>query len=238
MPSQMSDKTEFFMGARESVPLALSVTVYGMAFGLLAPQAGFDHGDVGVMSALVYGGSAQIVAVERLISGSVAMAAVIAGVALNLRLMLMTATLQDELRGRPWWQIALGVQSTTDANWALTKGARASGRAVGYWYHLGGGGAVYVAWMVSTLGGSVLAQLVPAPERLGLDFALTAASIGLLRGLWKGTGDMAPWLVSGAVVVIGMSVLGVDPSLAMIAGGIGGAALAGVRGMQQEPQNG
>jgi hypothetical protein len=38
--------------------------------------------------------------------------------------------------------------------------------------------------------------------------------------------------------VIGMSVLGVDPSLAMIAGGIGGATLAGVRGLQQEPQKG
>ena len=82
-------QTEFWTGAREISPLAIGVVIYGLAFGLLAAQAGMSALQVGVMGTFVFGGSSQIIAVERLVAGAGATAAIVAGLALNLRLLLL-----------------------------------------------------------------------------------------------------------------------------------------------------
>ena len=74
----------FGIGVREIVPLAVGVAIYGMAFGLLAAQARFDAGQIGVMGVVVFAGSSQIVAAQQLVAGAGAGAAVVAGLALNL----------------------------------------------------------------------------------------------------------------------------------------------------------
>ncbi len=50
-------------GVRRSLPVALSVAAYGAVFGVLARQAGLSVEEAGLMSGLVYAGSAQFVAV-------------------------------------------------------------------------------------------------------------------------------------------------------------------------------
>ncbi|MEO1266226.1 MAG: AzlC family ABC transporter permease, partial [Pseudomonadota bacterium] len=104
----LTPRAEAISAARDILPLAFGVAVYGAAFGLLAAQAAMTELEVGVMGALVFAGSSQIVAVERMIAGAGAAAAIVAGVALNLRLLLITASVRDIYRDRPWWQIALG----------------------------------------------------------------------------------------------------------------------------------
>ncbi|MGF1528368.1 MAG: AzlC family ABC transporter permease [Candidatus Competibacterales bacterium] len=123
---------EFRAGLWDITPLALGVAIYGVAFGVLAAQAGMDGLETGVMGMAVFAGSSQIVAVERMAAGSGAMAALAAGIALNLRLLLITASLREELQGRPWWQIVLGVHLATDENWALMHRTRAQSRPAGY----------------------------------------------------------------------------------------------------------
>ena len=71
-------------GAREIAPLAIGVAIYGLAFGLLAAQARFDALQVGVMGAIVFAGGSQIIAAQQLVAGAGAVAAVVAGLALNL----------------------------------------------------------------------------------------------------------------------------------------------------------
>ncbi len=88
--------------------MAAGVATYGLAFGLLAVQAGMHELQVGTMGRLVFAGASQIVAVERLIAGAGAAAALIAAIALNLRLLLITASIRDVFVGRPWWQLLIG----------------------------------------------------------------------------------------------------------------------------------
>ena len=222
----MSARAEAWLGAREVAPLALGVAAYGLAFGLLAAQAGMSGLQVGVMGASVFAGASQIVAVERLAAGAGAGAALVAGLALNLRLVLVTASIRALFEGRPLWQRVLGAHMSTDENWALTVAARKAGRPVGWGYLVGSGLAILAAWLASTLTGALVATSLPEPRALGMDFAFTAAFVALARSLWRGRADALPWMASAGVTAA-LALSGVfDPSWALVAGGVAGAALA------------
>lgn len=228
MPEPVSSDSprEAWTGAREILPLAIGVAIYGLAFGLLAAQAGFDPLGVGVMGGAVFAGGSQIVAAQRLVAGAGAATAAVAGLALNLRLLLVTASIRDVFVGRPWWQIALGAHLATDENWALMLSQRARGREVGYWYLVGGGLSLIVVWCVSTVAGAAFSRAIPDPASLGVDFAFTAAFIAIARSLWKGRPDLLPWLTTAVVVVAAVRLFGWEPSWALVLGGVAGAAVA------------
>lgn len=216
-------------GARDILPIGLGVSIYGLAFGLLAAQAGFAPLTVSAMGAIVFAGGSQIVAAQQLMAGAGAAAAVVAGLALNLRLLLVSASIRDIHAGRPWWQMALGAHLTTDENWALMLGQRAQGREVGYWYLVGGGLCLMALWNLSTVAGAAFAQAIPDPASLGMDFAFSAAFIAIARSLWRGPADLLPWLVALGVVTATIKLGGLAPSWALILGGVGGAATAAAR---------
>lgn len=227
----MSARDEFLAGAKDITPLAIGVGIYGLAFGVLAAQAGMDGLHTGMMSGIVFAGSSQIVAIERIVAGAGAGAAVIAGIALNLRFLLITASLRDQFKGRPAWQVALGAHMSADENWALMHAARNAGRQVGYWYLVAGGLVQFVLWIAATTTGAVIASAIPEPRALGIDFAFAAAFIAILRGLWRGTGiDLLPWGVSVAVAATMVGLTPLDPSWSLIAAGLSGAVAAGLRG--------
>jgi 4-azaleucine resistance transporter AzlC len=219
---------QFRSGFTDVLPLGLGVALYGFAFGLLAAQAGMSSLQTGVMGTVVFSGSAQFVAIERLAAGAGAATALIAGIALNLRILLMTASLRDVLAGRPFWQKLLGVHMTTDESWAVLHATRASGRPVGYWYLVGGGACVMLSWVGSTALGTGFAAALPEPRALGIDFAFTAAFIAILRGLWGGKRDLLPWAASAITVVLLAKLTPMEPSWALVVGGVLGAALAGL----------
>src|SRR6185437_106881 len=56
--------TGFLAGARDCLPIALGVIAYGFAFGVLARQKGLEPAEILVMSATVFSGTAQLVAVD------------------------------------------------------------------------------------------------------------------------------------------------------------------------------
>jgi 4-azaleucine resistance transporter AzlC len=219
---------QFRSGFSDVLPLAFGAALYGLAFGLLAAQANMGVLQTGLMGATVFSGSAQFVAIERLVAGAGAATALIAGIALNLRLLLMTASLRDVLAGRPFWQKLLGVHMTTDESWALLHATRARGQIVGYWYLIGAGACMITLWLASTMAGAGFAAALPEPRALGIDFAFTAAFIAILRGLWSGARDVLPWIASAATVAVLVKLTPLEPSWALVIGGILGATLAGL----------
>jgi 4-azaleucine resistance transporter AzlC len=228
MTQPQSPQRDLWSGAVEISPLALGVAIYGLAFGLLAAQASLTGLQVGVMGGIVFAGGSQIVAVERLVAGTGAMAALIAGIALNLRLLLVTASIRDVYAGRPAWQVLLGAHLTADENWALMLAERAKGRDVGYWYLVGGGLCLLIVWGAATVVGVLFARAIPDPKAIGMDFAFTAAFIAIARSLWKGKHQLLPWLTSVIVVVASIGSGKIDPSWALVLGGVAGAGVAGV----------
>ena len=92
---------ELLFGVRDMLPMSVAAATYGLAFGLLATQSGFNIFQTISMSALVFGGSSQLVAIEQLSIGLGAASAILAGSALNMRILLVTATMRNVLAARP-----------------------------------------------------------------------------------------------------------------------------------------
>ena len=101
--------SEFRRGLNDVTPYLLVLLFMALLSAFWPPAKVMAALTTGIMGALVFAGSSQIVALERIASDTGALIAVVAGLALNLRILLMTASLHNEFRGRPLWQVLLGI---------------------------------------------------------------------------------------------------------------------------------
>lgn len=193
---------QFLLGAQMFVPVAISIAAYGVVWGVLARQAGLSIGEVALMSGLVFAGASQFVALDLWTTGSLPIGAIVLAVMIvNLRLMLMTATLRPLVAHLPPWRAALSMGLVADENWALTMGEVTKGRG-SVAYLLGGGALCYATWLVSTLSGRLLGSAIDDPSKYGLDFAFTATFLALLFGMWRGKSDLVPWIVAALAAIL------------------------------------
>ncbi|WP_462189185.1 AzlC family ABC transporter permease [Frankia sp. CcWB2] len=225
---------EIAAGFRATIPLAMGVAAYGLAMSAVAPTRDITLVQLLIMDAVVLAGSAQIVVVG-LWGIPVPLAAILAStLIINLRYILLCASLREVFVGRPLWQKLLGIHLVADENWAVTLAeGRRRGRAAPPGFLLGGGLAILVFWLVGSGAGYLLGGRIPAPERFGLDFAFTTAFIALTRGFWRGRADVVPWLAAGVAAVVSWRLLG--GTWYIMIGALVGAAAAR-RGPEPDPQ--
>ena len=187
-------------GARQTLPIALSVCAYGLVFGVLAQQARLSLLEVLLMSGLVYAGSAQLIVLSLWAMPLPIAAILLTTLIVNLRNLLLGAAIS------PWFSRLSPLKAYTsifflaDESWALTMGEFAKGKRNAA-FLLGSGLVLYVAWVSSTVVGRALGDVVHDPARFGLDFAFTAVFLSLLVGVWKGKADLLPWIVAAIVAV-------------------------------------
>ena len=192
-------------GARKALPLALGAGIFAAALGVLAAAKGLSALEMGLMSALVFAGASQVVAVELWASPLPVAAIVIATLAINSRHMLMGATLAPWL-GRMRTAPALACCFLlVDESWALSvvrmrEGSRDAG------FLVGAGLALYGCWVGGTLLGHGFGALVPDPARFGLDFLGVAVFLCLLLLLRPARGELVPFAVT-AVATIALGAL-------------------------------
>jgi predicted branched-subunit amino acid permease len=189
-------------GVVASLPLATSVLVYGVIFGLLAKTAAMTIAEAMLMSALVYSGSAQMVAVNAMEGGGLPMgtamfAMVVAILLLNARYLLYGAALRPWLGTAPPLQAYGTLAVLGDGNWILSMKAEREGeRDAGFVF--GSGAAMFVPWLGGTLIGMKAGAFATDPRQLGLDFMLISFSAALCVGLLRGRGDLA--VLAAAIV--------------------------------------
>lgn len=217
---------QFFAGARACLPVAVSIGAYGLVWGVLARGAGLSAVEVIMMSGLVFAGSAQFVALDLWSSTPASLpigALVLAALIINLRYLLLTATLRPLYPETHPLRSALSMYLVTDENWAMTVAAMARGKG-SVAFLMGGGVLAGIAWMSTNLIGYGLGSAIDDPTRWGLDFAFTATFLALLLGMWKGRGDLVPWLVAALAAILTSRLI--EGSWYILAGGIAGS-LAG-----------
>jgi 4-azaleucine resistance transporter AzlC len=203
------------------VPVAISIASYGVVWGVLAGQAGLSPLEVLLMSGIVYAGSSQFVAIDMWSPVGLPMVSIVVATAvINLRMLLMTATLRPQFDGVPRWQAVLAMFLVSDEVWAMTMAEHAKGGG-GPAFMLGCGTLAWIAWVASTLTGRLLGAVIDDPTTYGLDFAFAATFLALLLSMWKGRGDLVPWLAGGAIAT-GVSMI-VPGTWYIIAGGLGGS---------------
>jgi 4-azaleucine resistance transporter AzlC len=188
-------------GFARTLPVALGVAAYGLVYGVLARQAGLSLWEGLGLSGLVFAGASQFVALDLWVHPLPVSALIFTTLAVNLRHVLMGATL------RPWFGELTPLQAygsmffMVDEGWALTLAELNSGGSRAS-FLLGAGLALYAAWVGATGLGMTAGALLGDPARLGMDFAFTAMFLALLAGMWRGSRDLLPWLAAGAVALV------------------------------------
>jgi 4-azaleucine resistance transporter AzlC len=220
-PAPQSGPAQFWLGVRMFLPVAVSIAAYGLVWGVLAGQAGLSVLEVALMSGLVFAGASQFVALDMWTPGALpVLSIVIAAGIVNLRMLLMSATLRP-LVGHLSLPRQLGAMFfVSDEQWAMTMAEVRKGKG-SVAFLIGTGVLSWFAWMSSTLCGRVLGAFIDDPTRYGLDFAFTATFLALLLGMWRGRGDLVPWIV-GALAAILTSRL-IEGNWYIIVGGLVGS---------------
>jgi predicted branched-subunit amino acid permease len=85
-------------GIRATVPLAPGVIAFGLLYGMMARQVGFHPWEAWAMSLLVHAGSAQFAALGMW-QASGALPIILTTLVINLRHLLMAASVAPHLRG-------------------------------------------------------------------------------------------------------------------------------------------
>lgn len=165
-------------GLKAAWPIFLGYLPIGAAFGVLAQQSGFSPLDVGLMSLLVFAGSAQFIAVSMLASGAGAPAVVTTTLVVNLRHLLMSSSLAPHMgrTGKGWLSVL--AHGVTDESFAVNH-ARFSQGGWSWQPALVVNQSTCAVWVGSTMAGAWLGRLIPQGA-LGIDYALIAMFLCLL----------------------------------------------------------
>ena len=178
--------------------------VFAAAFGTLAAQKGLTLAETVLMSALVYGGASQLVAMEvwksPITLASVVSLAVVTAI-VNARFILMGATLRPWLGALPPWQVYPALNSTVDATWLVATRYRAEGGSDAAVF-VGAGLALWVVWVGSAIPGYLLGTFIADPKRFGFDLMLPIFFAAMFVPLWRGARRAIGWVIAGAVALV------------------------------------
>ena len=202
-------------GARRCAPIAISVFAYGLVFGALAAQSGLSLSETGLMSAIVFSGTTQFVALGLWATPLPVTALLIATFLLSLRLVLMGATLRRALAGIDTGRALVAAWFVTDENWALTmsEAAKSEDRPLARRdrlasFFMGTSILIYGTWIAAGIAGHLVGGAVGDPKRLGLDFAFPAMFLALSIGIGRRHPNVLVWLASAAAAILAERYLG------------------------------
>ena len=186
-------------GMAAAWPICLGYVAIGLAFGVIAHQIGLSPLEIGLMSLLVYAGSAQFIAVSMLGAGAGFLPVVMTTFSVNLRHLLMSSALSLHLKQITARWIAIFAYGVTDESFAVNI-ARFRQGAWGWRQALAVNHITNLIWIMSTVAGGIGGQFIPAGA-FGLDYALIAMFVCLLVSQLRGRIHILVAVISGFLAV-------------------------------------
>jgi 4-azaleucine resistance transporter AzlC len=182
---------------RDAGTLAAAVVAVGASFGAITIAYGLPAWVAFLMSATVFAGGSQFLAVGLLAAGN-PVAAVFAGLLLNARHLPFGLAVGDAM-GPRLRDRAVGAHVLTDevTAFVLAEPDPAARRRT-YWLI---GATLFVTWNVGTALGVLLGGATGDPDALGLDAAFPAALIALIMPSLRDRATRAVALAGAAVAV-------------------------------------
>jgi len=188
-------------GASDMLPLSFAVLPWGILFGSLAVQRGFDWFEAQLFSGIVFGGAVQIVTVELMANNASLFTVLFSAFVISSRHFLYGLALRERLSIKPLrWRLGLGFL-LTDELFALSGDRRAYRNRFRLYYALGAGGSFYLAWNLWTFIGIFAGTSLPDLTQLGLDFAIAATFIALVLPGIKTVASFSAAVVAGVASV-------------------------------------
>lgn len=205
----LSLSREFWQGFRAGTPFILVIVPFGAVFGVVATEAGLNLAQTMGFSVLVIAGAAQFVALQMMTDNAPVLIVLAASLAVNLRMAMYSAALAPHLGPISWWKRGVVSYFMVDQAFAASilkyETVPNLTHAQKFAYYMGVIVPVCPLWYVSTWGGAVLGQAVPAG--LPIDFAVPITFLALIVPMLRSMAHVAAALVS----IIGVLVLSFMP---------------------------
>lgn len=177
-------RQELIAGLKAASPLLVAMVPIGVVFGAIAVSKGLSPLEACLMSLLVFAGGSQFVAMDLWTHPASWGALGFAALLVNLRHILMSASIGVKMEGFKPWQRWFAMPVLTDESWALAE-FRSMTSTLRPAFFAAAALSIYVVWNLSTLAGALLGSVMGDTTVIGLDFAFPAVFIVLLMGFWK-----------------------------------------------------
>lgn len=215
-------------GVRDGATLVVAYVPFALALGAALAATDVALATAWSSSPLIFGGAAQLVAVQLISSGAAAPAVVVAALVVNSRHLLYGASLAPHMRGWSRRSRGLAAYFMADPVYALAIGrfeGRAEAAVARLAYYFAMALTCWAGWLSLTASGVLLAGTLPTA--LPLEFAAPLTFLLLTLPTLKDKPTYAAAAVGGAVALPAAQLpLGVGLILATAAGITAGAATA------------
>lgn len=218
-PATPSRRHDLVAGAKAMLPWLTGIVPFGLVIGVSAARADIPTLAGWLTGPLLFGGSAQIAVIDLLDAGAAPAVVIGAALAINLRLVLYSATMAPHWRGMPrWWQ-GLAASVLVDASVAVGVDGyeRATNRRRGHLHYFGGAGVLWVAWVTAIAVGATAGARVPGALHLELVIPLFLAGEVVARLTTRAAAHAAATAACVGALSVGVP-LHLGPMLAVGAG--------------------
>jgi predicted branched-subunit amino acid permease len=195
----------FREAAREMAPLATGIAAWGLMTGVAMVKSGMSVFEALAMTFLVYAGSSQLAAIPLIVAGAPIWVILATGFCVNLRFVVFSLHLRPYLMHLPRWRRMTHGYLTADMTYALftrrfpQPGVTPEARAGQEAYLAGNYFVTWSSWMLPSVAGIALGNLIPTSW--GLGFAGVLCLVGILCSLANTPLRLLSALVAGSAAV-------------------------------------
>ena len=192
----------FAAGVIHMLPMTLAAAPFGLIVGAMGRQVGLETWELLFMSAAVFAGAAQFIALEMWTAPLPALAIIGTVLMVNLRHILMGAAIAPHIKGLSGWAKFPYLYAMADETWAMSlRSAIAEGHITSA-YLMGLTVPFYINWLFWSYLGTQIGDLIRDPAVFGFDFVFTAVFITLVFGFWRHNRQLAPIVASALVALL------------------------------------
>jgi 4-azaleucine resistance transporter AzlC len=156
------------------------------------------------LSAFVFAGSSQFIAVGLVAGGAGLAVIILTTFVVNLRHALYSVTLSPHMKHLPQrWLLPLGAL-LTDESFVIVaeRYNQPDASPHKHWYFAGSAAFMYLNWQFWTWVGIFVGANIPNPEAWGLDFAMSVTFIGMVVPSLRNRPIIAAVIVAGVSAVL------------------------------------
>ena len=203
----MNNKLKIFLkGIKDVSPLMIPVVPFGIIFGVLAIELGFNGYTTMGMSIIIFGGASQIIFLQLFSAGASSLIILSSVGAVNSRHLLYGAVLSEHLSDlKLSWKIIISY-FLVDQAFAVSNSYLKKNNDKNKHFHLFGAGVTcWTIWQITTFIGIILGSVIP--DKLGLTFAIPLTFLALLINDFRKLINVIVILVSGIIATLGYQVI-------------------------------
>jgi len=220
-----STRTAFLQGILAGSPFLIMALPFGMLFGAVGADSGLSVYQAMGMSVIVVAGAAQFSALQVLVDGGPFYIAALTGLAVNMRMLMYSASLAPHFSKATKWQRIFAAYIIIDQTYgvAITELEKKPDMPIGakLAYFFGVAALMFPLWYGSTFLGFMVGNQIPAS--FAMDFAVPLMFISLVAPSLR---SIAHLVAATVAVVVALALFWMPYSLwlmiaaiaAMIAG--------------------